>query len=111
MVVIEVPILSDSQQRTNRHPRSANAWLVMASILLACAVFVGSFFSTPGLILALILLAFAISALAQGIKTRTSENIRAVRKLQGGCLHCGYNLTGNESGVCPECGKAAGSDV
>jgi len=19
------------------------------------------------------------------------------------CLHCGYNLTGNESGVCPEC--------
>jgi len=21
------------------------------------------------------------------------------------CLHCGYNLTGNTSGVCPECGK------
>jgi len=21
----------------------------------------------------------------------------------GHCLHCGYNLTGNESGVCPEC--------
>ena len=22
------------------------------------------------------------------------------------CMHCGYDLTGNESGVCPECGKA-----
>ncbi len=22
------------------------------------------------------------------------------------CLNCGYNLTGNVSGVCPECGKA-----
>lgn len=25
------------------------------------------------------------------------------------CSHCGYDLTGNESGVCPECGNAAGT--
>lgn len=25
----------------------------------------------------------------------------------GHCQGCGYNLTGNESGVCPECGAAA----
>lgn len=24
----------------------------------------------------------------------------------GGCPGCGYNLTGNTSGVCPECGRA-----
>ncbi len=24
----------------------------------------------------------------------------------GGCRECGYNLTGNESGICPECGTA-----
>ena len=24
---------------------------------------------------------------------------------RGHCQHCGYNLTGNESGSCPECGK------
>ncbi len=24
----------------------------------------------------------------------------------GHCPHCGYNLTGNESGVCPECATA-----
>ena len=23
-----------------------------------------------------------------------------------GCSHCSYNLTGNVSGVCPECGTA-----
>ena len=28
------------------------------------------------------------------------------RKKRGLCLKCGYNLTGNTSGVCPECGKA-----
>jgi hypothetical protein len=27
------------------------------------------------------------------------------RMTQGLCLKCGYNLTGNVSGVCPECGK------
>lgn len=26
------------------------------------------------------------------------------RRKKGLCLNCGYDLTGNESGVCPECG-------
>ena len=30
--------------------------------------------------------------------------IRNRRKMKGLCLRCGYNLTGNVSGVCPECG-------
>ena len=28
----------------------------------------------------------------------------AERAGQGRCPHCGYDLTGNVSGVCPECG-------
>ena len=28
------------------------------------------------------------------------------RRRKGLCLKCGYNLTGNVSGVCPECGEA-----
>jgi len=28
------------------------------------------------------------------------------RHRSGHCLRCGYNLTGNISGVCPECGTA-----
>lgn len=29
--------------------------------------------------------------------------VRAV-VISGHCRECGYNLTGNESGICPECG-------
>ena len=28
------------------------------------------------------------------------------RRRRGECIGCGYDLTGNESGVCPECGEA-----
>ena len=28
------------------------------------------------------------------------------RRREGRCMTCGYDLTGNESGVCPECGTA-----
>lgn len=31
--------------------------------------------------------------------------IRRGRRERGECLHCGYNLTGNVSGACPECGE------
>lgn len=30
--------------------------------------------------------------------------IRRRRRARGACLNCGYNLTGNASGLCPECG-------
>ena len=29
----------------------------------------------------------------------------ARRHKKGLCVNCGYNLTGNMSGICPECGK------
>jgi len=32
---------------------------------------------------------------------------RSIRRRRGECLACAYDLTGNTSGVCPECGKAA----
>lgn len=28
------------------------------------------------------------------------------RRKRGDCVSCGYNLTGNKSGTCPECGRA-----
>ncbi len=31
---------------------------------------------------------------------------RRLRRRRGVCLKCGYDLTSNVSGVCPECGKA-----
>jgi hypothetical protein len=32
---------------------------------------------------------------------------RSLRPKPGHCHHCGYNLTGNVSGVCPECGTTS----
>jgi uncharacterized paraquat-inducible protein A len=32
------------------------------------------------------------------------------RQRLGLCLNCGYDLKGNESGVCPECGSATNHD-
>ena len=32
---------------------------------------------------------------------------RLLRTRRGLCVHCGYDLRGNISGVCPECGKPA----
>ena len=32
------------------------------------------------------------------------------RRKRGHCLECGYNLTGNTSGVCPECARCVDSD-
>jgi hypothetical protein len=32
------------------------------------------------------------------------REVRAERRAKGHCLHCGYDLTGNVSGACPECG-------
>ena len=36
---------------------------------------------------------------------RFEEQRRAERRRAGLCERCGYDLTGNVSGVCPECGK------
>jgi len=32
--------------------------------------------------------------------------VREYEFATGSCRDCGYNLTGNVSGVCPECGEA-----
>ncbi len=36
---------------------------------------------------------------------------RLIRHPPGHCRKCGYNLTGNVSGVCPECGKPCETDT
>ena len=40
----------------------------------------------------------------RGIRRRLREQL--AKKGIPVCIPCGYNLTGNESGVCPECGTA-----
>lgn len=35
---------------------------------------------------------------------------RRDERAPGACVRCGYDLTGNVSGVCPECGRAVGAE-
>jgi hypothetical protein len=44
-------------------------------------------------------------ALIVNIFARRRLAKRLDRLLAGRCIGCGYDLTGNVSGVCPECGK------
>jgi hypothetical protein len=37
--------------------------------------------------------------------------VRKPRRPRGHCRSCGYDLTGNVSGVCPECGSATAEHV
>jgi hypothetical protein len=46
---------------------------------------------------------FLLTALLPGVALR--QVIRKRRLIKTGCRSCGYDLTGNTSGVCPECGK------
>jgi hypothetical protein len=49
--------------------------------------------------------AFALLAILYPTLLVASGKIRQlVRHWRGACLNCGYDLTGNESGTCPECG-------
>jgi uncharacterized paraquat-inducible protein A len=65
--------------------------------------------AVPGLILILVLLLFVLwlAALVRaGLSARRGfRQYRGVlRQDRGLCAACGYDLTGNTSGVCPECG-------
>jgi hypothetical protein len=51
------------------------------------------------------LLLGAVPALAACRRLRDARR----RRRPGSCLDCGYDLTGNQSGVCPECGRPAGN--
>ncbi len=41
----------------------------------------------------------------QRVRTSLRRQLVSIGRLV--CIHCGYNLTGNVSGRCPECGEAA----
>ena len=48
---------------------------------------------------------------AIGIVAYDRRRLRLDRTASGECVTCGYNLTGNTSGVCPECGTPTTAGV
>jgi ribosomal protein L37E len=58
------------------------------------------------------LLILSALPLAAAVGSYMWSSIRARRRRSHGCCQrCGYNLTGNVSGVCPECGTPGPKDV
>jgi hypothetical protein len=51
-------------------------------------------------------IALVVTVLPVSILIVTSRIRRASRLRKGQCISCGYDLAGNVSGVCPECGTA-----
>jgi hypothetical protein len=51
------------------------------------------------------LLAFGAYPIYAFIRMATQSWWLRQRKKKGLCIKCGYNLTGNVSGICPECGE------
>lgn len=93
-----------------------------AAVALPCSAFLLGFYwhslhaaSSPGGLraFAVIAVGFAAAWAAWFLSERpgmlaTERNTeRHRRREQGLCAECGYDLTGNDSGVCPECGKTA----
>ena len=56
-------------------------------------------------------LAVGLLSLPFWLPAALRDERRSKRRRKGLCLACGYNLTGNTSGVCPECGTPTTSVV
>lgn len=66
-------------------------------------------YTVPGTLTIPAYLPMVLSALPLSLIVGFGPVRRWRRKRRGLCEHCGYNLTGNESGVCPECGRPVSS--
>ena len=80
-------------------------WRVALVWLAICFAFVGGIYG--GLPLEVVgLPAYALCAILGIAIAENAERVKR-RRAMGICVGCGYDLTGNVSGVCPECGRAA----
>jgi hypothetical protein len=68
-------------------------WHHILPLLLAAAIIVGT--------VLVILIQFL-----RGVRSGMDDAETAYRRQTNRCLKCGYRMTGNVSGVCPECGAA-----
>ncbi len=88
-----------------RWPIDARATLFVCSVIVSGLTWsteklMGSGHGGPGLGW---ITTFPLGALGAGLIVGASLR-RPKAEARGACLSCGYNLTGNVSGVCPECG-------
>lgn len=77
--------------------------------MLGAGILVSDVVTFPAPIIGLVLLLIGVAILLSALSHSLAFAIGGRRRRQppGCCIACGYNLTGNLSGVCPECGTPA----
>jgi hypothetical protein len=84
-------------------------WLLMA-LTVPCAAVLFRYIIDPGHASPWLAAGAAVTLLplaAVAVRVHWHAHRVARRRAAGECLRCGYDLTGNVSGTCPECGTPA----
>jgi hypothetical protein len=85
-------------------PDSVGAIILAAGgLTLSAAALWGARFLPPFAVLPLALL-ILVAGCYVGYMGNRPHKLRRERLSKGLCVRCGYDLTGNVNGVCPECG-------
>ena len=89
--------------------------IVLAELAAVAGVYVAVAVAVPVLpwgtfLLTCVTVAGSIAA-ADRFAVDRRTGLRRRRRRLGQCLHCGYSLRGNVSGICPECGLPASLPV
>ena len=81
-------------------------------LLVVCGASVGTanligphFKNKPAVFVGICILMYVVPVVLLFILPPRRRLVRYQRWLRGQCTNCGYNLAGNVSGICPECGN------
>ncbi|HEX8910990.1 MAG TPA: hypothetical protein VF796_01425 [Humisphaera sp.] len=96
-----------------RHPSTWPCHLAAPAVIASIPLWAGAYSGTVSILPGVLvggLAVFIVTVAAHQWPARLAIHY-VRRRLPGRCSGCGYDLTGNESGVCPECGRPAGGKV
>ena len=109
--VLYLGILALGALAYHRDSRDENLWMILGPIGLSFPLgFIGMGFARLFAIVGLEMIYLPILGVLQywfiGHGIDRYRDLMRTNRLAGYCDHCSYNLMGNTSGICPECGEA-----
>lgn len=96
---------------------SRQFWMLSLQALLWACIWFGIFFLVPyilgipldssgaGMVWSVLVGGIVGFSIMMTMRLFFSKKLVAQLRAEGYCVQCGYNLEGNVSGVCPECGE------
>jgi hypothetical protein len=89
-----------------RRNRSVTAIRLLLLVVLAAFVIAARHLGVPPGPRWLIVVAAGVVYAVAGYRQERPVDLRRERRAKGQCERCGYDLTSNTSGTCPECGSS-----